>query len=362
MNPGRDLLCPSAEFIEFGSDLGEFCEQELTLFLAQPAGPPRGIAAQTRRGEPHHLVFRTHTTAHANHGVVLSKPFPCPGTDVALNLSCTRPCEQPIPTDTLRSMAELNGVPVTPDELKALALVNYGHFTSMRMENQRIRGFSHHLERLVRDCRVLFGHELDRQQVREYVRQATAGRDGAFVVRVTIYDPNLELGHPGAQAEPKVLVTTRPAGTWPMSPLRVQSVPYVRDLPEQKHVGLFGALWHRRNAQLDGFDDCVFTDPELYLSEGATWNIGFFDGQQVIWPNAEVLPGVTMRLLHQVHDATSLGPVNLSDLPRMEAAFATNTAFGVRAITAINEVEFPDAHPIFETLRKEYEEIPAEAV
>lgn len=58
-------------------------------------------------------------------------------------------------------MAELNGVPVTPDELKALALVNYGHFTSMRMDDQRIRGFSHHLERLVRDCRVLFGHELD---------------------------------------------------------------------------------------------------------------------------------------------------------------------------------------------------------
>jgi len=259
-------------------------------------------------------------------------------------------------------MAELNGVPVTLDELKALALTNYGHFTSMRIENQRIRGLSHHLERLVRDCRVLFGHELDRQQIREYVRHATAGRDGTFVVRVTIYDPDLDLGRPGAKAEPKVLVTTRPTGAWPMSPLRVRSVPYVRELPEHKHVGLLGPLWHRRNAQLDGFDDCVFTDPELYISEGATWNIGFFDGQQVIWPNAEVLIGVTMRLLQQVHDATSLGPVNLSDLPRMEAAFATNTAIGVRAITAINDVEFPDAHPILDTLRKEYEEIPAEAV
>ncbi|GGP97640.1 branched-subunit amino acid aminotransferase/4-amino-4-deoxychorismate lyase [Actinomadura coerulea] len=101
---------------------------------------------------------------------------------------------------------------------------------------------------------------------------------------------------------------------------------------------------------------------KTFVSEGATWNIGFFDGQQVVWPNAEVLTGVTMRLLHQVHEATSLGPVNLSDLPRMEAAFATNTAIGVRAITAINEVEFPDVHPILETLRKEYEEIPAEAV
>ncbi|WP_141579345.1 aminotransferase class IV family protein [Actinomadura sp. WMMA1423] len=259
-------------------------------------------------------------------------------------------------------MAELNGVPVAPNELQALALVNYGHFTSMRMEGRRIRGFSHHLERLVRDCRVLFGHELDRRLVREYVRKATAGRDGAFVVRVTIYDPDLELGHPGARAKPKVLVATRPSGAWPMAPIRVRSVPYVREQPEQKHLGLFGTLWHRRNAQLDGFDDCVFTDLNRYVSEGATWNIGFFDGEQVIWPDAEVLRGVTMRLLHQVHDATSLGPVNLSDLPRMEAAFATNTAIGVRAITSIDDVEFPDAHPILDTLRKEYEEIPAETV
>jgi branched-subunit amino acid aminotransferase/4-amino-4-deoxychorismate lyase len=259
-------------------------------------------------------------------------------------------------------MAELNGAPVGTDELKALALVNYGHFTSMRLENQRIRGFSHHMERLVRDCQVLFKAELDREQVREYVRQATAGREGAFVVRVTVYDPGLELGRPGAPATPKILVTTRPAGTLPMTPLRVQTAHYVRDLPETKHVGLFGALWHRRNAQLDGFDDCVFVDPEAYVSEGATWNIGFYDGQRVIWPNAEVLPGVTMRLLQQVHDESSLAPVNITDLPRMEAAFATNTAIGVRAVTAINDIEFPGEHPILATLRKEYEEIPAEAV
>ncbi|MDL4776362.1 aminotransferase class IV family protein [Actinomadura xylanilytica] len=259
-------------------------------------------------------------------------------------------------------MAELNGAPASPDDLKALALVNYGHFTSMRMEDQRIRGLSHHLERLVQDCRTLFSATLDRQQVREYIRQATADQPGAFVVRVTVFDPELELGHPSSAAEPGVLVTTRPAGAWPLSPLHVQTAAYTRDLPRTKHVGLFGALWHRRNAQLDGFDDCVFTDPDAFVSEGATWNIGFFDGEQVVWPNAEVLPGVTMRLLQQVHEKTSLAPVNVSDLPRMEVAFATNTAIGVRAITAINDIEYPREHPVFETLRKEYEEIPAESL
>ncbi|MGH8966949.1 MAG: aminotransferase class IV family protein [Actinomycetes bacterium] len=259
-------------------------------------------------------------------------------------------------------MAELNGAPATPDELQTLALVNYGHFTSMRVDGQQIRGLSHHIERLVRDCRILFAVDLDRERVRGFIAQAIEGRAGSFVVRVTVFDPALQLGHPGAQADPHILVTTRPAGALPPASMRVQSTSYVRDLPEVKHVGLFGALRHRRNAQLDGFDDAVFTDPESYVSEGATWNIGFYDGEHVIWPNAEVLSGVTMRLLQQVHDRTTTAPVNVADLPRMQAAFATNTAIGVRAINTINELEYPTDHPIFETLRKEYDEIPGESL
>lgn len=259
-------------------------------------------------------------------------------------------------------MAELNGAPVTAGVLEALALVNYGHFTSMRVDNGQVRGLSHHIERLVRDCRALFATDLDRDQLRDYIRHAVGDRDGALVVRVTMFDPKLDLGRPAASDGPSVLITARSAAELPLSPLRVQSTAYTRDHPPVKHIGLFGALWHRRNAQLDGFDDTVFTDADAYLSEGVTWNVAFYDGEQVIWPNADVLPGVTMRLLQQVHDRTSLASINLRDLPRVQAAFATNAAIGVRAITAINDVDFPAEHPIFQTLRKEYEEIPGESL
>lgn len=37
-------------------------------------------------------------------------------------------------------MAELNGVPVHADELQTLALTNFGHFTTMRVEAGRVRG------------------------------------------------------------------------------------------------------------------------------------------------------------------------------------------------------------------------------
>ncbi|MFI5677035.1 aminotransferase class IV [Streptomyces cellulosae] len=58
-------------------------------------------------------------------------------------------------------MAELNRKPTTLDDLQSLALMNYGHFTSMRLGDGTVRGLSLHLDRLVRDCRIVFGVELD---------------------------------------------------------------------------------------------------------------------------------------------------------------------------------------------------------
>lgn len=251
-------------------------------------------------------------------------------------------------------MAELNGARVDLDDLKALALMNYGHFTSMRVDDRHVRGLSLHLERLARDCRILFDRDLDLERVRDLARHAVGDKSGSCVVRVTVFDPALELGRPGANAEPQILTTIRSAAALPLPPLRITPVRYSREMPAVKHVGLFGALWHRRTAQIGGFDDALFTDASSFVSEGATWNIGFFDGDDVIWPEAECLTGVTMELLRVAHDHTKTAPVSTGDIHDMRAAFATNTAIGVRAISAIGGVKLTDEHPILGVLRKEY--------
>ncbi|OAR26789.1 aminotransferase [Streptomyces sp. ERV7] len=252
-------------------------------------------------------------------------------------------------------MAELNGVPVEPAQLQNLALTNYGHFTSMRVEAGRVRGLSLHLERLRRDCRKLFGADLDPQRVRELARRA-APATGSTTVRVTVFDPRLDLGHPSEANDPHVLMTSRPAGNLPLPPIKVKSTTYVRDLPSVKSVGLFASLHHRRQTQLHGFDDALFADQEQVISEGGTWNIGFFDGSRVIWPNADCLVGVTMELVKRAHDHDTR-TVRLTDLPDMRAAFATNAAVGVRSISAIDGTPLPESHAIIDTLRKEYMEI-----
>ncbi len=50
----------------------------------------------------------------------------------------------------------LNGEVPTIDQVKTLALTNYGHFTSMLAEDGGVRGLSLHMQRLTRDCRLLF--------------------------------------------------------------------------------------------------------------------------------------------------------------------------------------------------------------
>lgn len=258
-------------------------------------------------------------------------------------------------------MMELDGVPVTPADLSALALVNYGHFTSMRIDGTRVRGLDLHLDRLVRDCRTVFAADLDPERVRTLARRVAKAAETPAIMRITIFDPGLGLGHPAGQTHPRVLVTLRPAAIDVPPPIRLKSIRYTRDLPEVKHTGLFGTVYHRRAAQTDGFDDVLFVGPDHLVSEGATWNIAFVEDGRVTWPAAECLPGVTMRLLDAAMGRLGIevrtAPVAISDLRTSNAAFITNAAVGMRPVHSIDGIELTEATALMEAIRKEYDAI-----
>lgn len=258
-------------------------------------------------------------------------------------------------------MIELDGRPVTADDLAGLALCNYGHFTSMLVSEGRVRGLSLHLRRLVNDCRELFDAELDPEYVRKLVRRI--GDDSPQMVRVTVFSPDLELGRPGADLEPHVLVTARSAAPHPPSPLRLRSAVYERDIPVVKHVGLFETIHQRRMAQRSGFNDVLFVDGQARILEGATWNIGFHDGSRLVWPAADQLPGVTMELVKSLDAVEStqaeLGLTQSSSFP---VAFATNAAVGVRPISLINETRYDEEAAILRELSERYLALPGEAL
>jgi branched-subunit amino acid aminotransferase/4-amino-4-deoxychorismate lyase len=259
--------------------------------------------------------------------------------------------------------AELDGRPATAAELQALAMTTYGHFTTMRVEDGGVRGLGLHLERLVTGCRRLFDADLDRDNVRACVRHALVDHDRPIVARVTVFDPALGADHPGADAEPHVLVTTRAAPPQPCPPVHLRSAPYQRELPEMKYSAIFGTMWHRRAAQRAGFDDVVFVDEHGHLGELATASLAVVMDDALVWPDAPILPSVTAALLDQAHAGPRCtAPVSVNGLERVQAAVALSAVVGVRTIAGIDGWDFTGDHPVIAQLRAAYGSVPCEAL
>lgn len=173
--------------------------------------------------------------------------------------------------------AFLNGKPATADDLRALALANYGHFTSMQVRDGAVQGRALHRQRLEEATFILFGTPLDGDDALKQAAQAMerAGlRDAS--VRITVFSTRFDYRDPARVVAPDVLVTLSPAASGDKPVLRVKSYPFVRPLPQVKHVGTFPLFHYRRQALADGYDDALFVDPAGQVVEGrsGTWACG----------------------------------------------------------------------------------------
>jgi branched-subunit amino acid aminotransferase/4-amino-4-deoxychorismate lyase len=253
---------------------------------------------------------------------------------------------------SLRS--ELNGGEVALDDLRMLALMNYGHFTSMQVLDGCVRGLDLHLQRLDRSTRELFGHPLDIDATRGHMRKVIAASTGPMSLRVNVFSRRLDRDRLANPVEVDVLVTGAPAREIATVPLRVRSVRYERESPHIKHVGTFGLFQQKRLAQAAGYDDALFVDASGAVSEGSIWNVGFFDGERVLWPDAPALDGTSMQLLKAGLRASAIpmqtGRIELGEIASFRGAFFTNSSCAACPIAAIDSNEFVVDKVLLDTL------------
>ncbi len=199
-------------------------------------------------------------------------------------------------------VAQRNGHAASAEELAPLAFAGYAHFTAMQVRGGRVRGLDLHLERLRSASVELFGRALPDDRVRTCLRaalQATGPAD--LSLTATMYPPAGESMVTGS-SEPELLVRTGPAASGPQGPLTLAVVEYERVLPAVKHVGEIAKTYFPRQAVRQGFDDAAFVDRRGRLSEGSIWNLAFWDGAAVVWPEAEMLSGTTMDIVRRQLD------------------------------------------------------------
>lgn len=249
-------------------------------------------------------------------------------------------------------MFQLNGREPTPDELHRMAIGNYGHFTSMQVRAGRVRGMALHLARLDDGNAMFFGRRGDvddELRLRGWIRQALGAVADASV-RVTV----TELG---------VLVSVGdPVPDDPRPPLRVRTDGYERPWPAQKHAATMGPRYALRAATAAGYDDVLFIGRDGRVREGSVWNVAFWDGAQVVFPDAPMLKGVTMVLLQIALSMTgipwTLRPVRVAELPDLLAAAAINSLCPAQPIAGIGDVVFGEHEKLVSALRTAWDTVP----
>lgn len=263
-------------------------------------------------------------------------------------------------------LMQIDGRAASAAELGHFVVSNYGAFTSMQVEDGAVRGLDLHLARLEAEAVELFGVAVPEARLRQRMRQALDGRAGRFSLRVNLFSDALSLRAPDAVVEPRVLTTVSPPLAALTTPLRLQTQVYARETPHLKHAATFGLSLARRRAMQAGFDDALFMDADERISEGSIWNIGFVQGDAVIWPEAPMLAGAGMGVLQRglaeagLRSVTRL--VTIADLARFDAAFICNSATPVCAVAAIDGLTLRPAPDMIVRLNEIWRSQPCQTI
>ena len=232
----------------------------------------------------------------------------------------------------------LNGAPATPEALARLAATGFGHFTTMQVRAGGVAGLDLHLARLEHATRVLFDAELAPEAVRAHLRTAL-GEAADASVRIAVTACNWSAREMPGPARIETLIRVSAPAAAAATPVRLRSVVHAHYLPQIKHGGNFDLLDLRRRARAAGYDDALLLDRDGHVSEGPTWNLGVVSGDTLLWPQAEQLDGVTMRLLSHVWagagGAVVQRPLHLAEIREPDAVFCCNSA-GVWPVASID--------------------------
>lgn len=256
--------------------------------------------------------------------------------------------------------AFVDGRAAEVDDLIGFARSGYGHFTTLQVRGGAALALDLHLTRLQDATRALFDRMLDVEALRENLRRALAGQADASV-RISVVPGNWSARGMPEPARMRVLMLVDPPAASPQAAVSLRSFAHERYLPRFKHLGSFDLVHLRRQARIQGFDDAVLRTRDGFLSEGATFSIGFFRGEALVWTLAPQLDGITRRLLMQGATPPELRALAPTDLRGFDGGFCCHSG-GIWPISRIDDVSLPQDPARIAALRARLEAIPRQPI
>ncbi|AZT94771.1 MULTISPECIES: aminotransferase class IV family protein [Micrococcales] len=256
-------------------------------------------------------------------------------------------------------ITHLNGNPATVSDLAPLSFAGYAHFTAMQMRDYSVPGLDLHLARLRQASDTLFGQHLPDERIADYLRTAVEASE-ATDASVTCFITSRpgEFAPAGESPKLDVLVKVTDPAVAPAGPLALDIVRHERHLSQVKHVGEVSKTFFLRQAIERGFDDAAFEDSAGRLSEATIWNLAFWDGESVIWPEAEYLPGVTMQILarrlHRLGVPQQTRTIHTADLSERLSAVVMNSWTPGIAVSLIGDQSMAQDSKFMRLLNKAY--------
>ena len=258
--------------------------------------------------------------------------------------------------------AWLDGVTPTVADLTPLAFAGYAHFTAMQVREGGIRGLDLHLKRLRLASERLFGRATPDDEVRRRLRSAVQASEPDLSLTATMFESVGEFTSGSDGVGLRLLVRTAPPASGPEGPLRLAVVEHERAVPTVKHVGEAAKTYYLRQAAAEGYDDAAFADRRGRLSEGTIWNLAFWDGSSVVWPDAEMLTGITMAILRRQLDLLGVPQrvreITVDDLAGLAGAVVMNSWTPGIAVHGIGPADLPDTPEFVELLHRAYRNEP----
>ncbi|MFE3441402.1 aminotransferase class IV family protein [Nocardia sp. NPDC059180] len=264
------------------------------------------------------------------------------------------------------SVTLIDGQPADPATLTTNAFAGFAHFTAMQVRDGAVRGLDLHFDRLVYASRSMFNAELSPERIRADLRTAIEASPSDLSLYLTVFDSNGEFTNDSAEPSLHTLIRTAPPANGPQGPLSLAIFEHVRFMPEIKHVGEGAKTYYMRRARAEGFDDAAFVDRQGRLSEASIWNLAFWDGDAVVWPEAAVLTGTMMGTVRRRLEAAGVPQgtqvVRPADVGKYRGAVVLNSWTPAIAVHRIGDTPLDGSSELVELLHTAYESEPPVAI